>query len=373
MFSQMLDSGCSQSVLPPTSLGRVWLQAADADGGNAPKLVTKRTFLEFELKDQAPTLSRCSSDSDIKYGSGGRQYLPTSSSSSDVQLNTSKTGQGCCMEGESPFSHGSTWSPQVCASNGGQVLGNVFMAVPVFVPATKPTVSRGIMEALNVKKAALGDTVAQLSLAALKAETALVKNSSTRTARRVKKSQPTRASSTVCQLSSKDSSDSGVDSSASSEVAEQTTIMLRNLPLTYTRTMLLELLDSEGFKGRYDFLYLPSNFETSLGFGYAFVNFSCEDDAELAFQHFQGFNSWTTSSKEVCETSWSDPYQGLAANVERYRNSPVMHESVDDRHKPVVFRGGLRQAFPAPTKLIKAPKTVHRSIPLSTAARRCGA
>merc|ERR1712070_1091073 len=120
------------------------------------------------------------------------------------------------------------------------------------------------------------------------------------------------------------------------------TIMLRKLPLTYTRTMLLDLLDSE-------------------------------DDAEFARQRFQGFNQWATEDEEVCETSWSDPYQGLAANVERYRNSPVMHESVDDEHKPVVFFGGVRQAFPPPTKLIKAPKTVHRSIPLSTSTRMSGA
>lgn len=371
----MLDTGCNQSILPPKSLGRWWLQTAD--GRNAPKLVTKRTFLEFELRDKSSKLSRCSSDSDIKYGSEGQPNVPLNISSGDVQLSNSRSSQECCSEGDSSLSQSSLWSPQICAniSNGGQMMGNVFVAMPVFVPAMQPTVSCGIMEALNAKKAALGDTVAQLSLAALKAEgPALVnKHPSTRTSRRVKKSQSKSASSTVSQLSSKDSSDSGSDSGASSEVAERTTIMLRNLPLTYTRTMLLNLIDSEGFKGRYDFLYLPSNFETSLGFGYAFVNFSSEDDAELAFQHFQGFSNWTTSSEEACETSWSDPYQGLAANVERYRNSPVMHESVDDKHKPVVFRGGLRQSFPAPTKLIKAPKIVHRSIPLSTAARMCGA
>lgn len=378
LFSQMADSGCSQSVLHPTSLGKLWLQAADVDCGKAPKLVTKRTFLEFELKDKSPTLSRCSSDRDITYGSGGQPHFPRSSSSGDTQFKCCRSSQASCPEAAGSCSQGSVVNPQIGAGNGGQVYGNIFVAVPVFMPSTQPAVSSGIMHALIAKKAALSDTVAQLSLAALKAEApVLAKSRTSAHTRRVKKSQSKRPSNTPSlassHASSKDSSDSGVDSGASSEIAEQTTIMLRNLPLTYTRTMLLDLLDSEGFKGRYDFLYLPSNFETSLGFGYAFVNFSCEDDAELAFRHFRGFNTWTTPSEEVCETSWSDPYQGLAANVERYRNSPVMHESVDDRHKPVVFRGGIRQAFPAPTKLIKAPKTVHRSIPLSTAVRRSGA
>merc|ERR1712139_725567 len=39
-----------------------------------------------------------------------------------------------------------------------------------------------------------------------------------------------------------------------------TTLMLRNLPIEYDRTMLLELLDAEGFTGPYDFLYLPADF-----------------------------------------------------------------------------------------------------------------
>lgn len=286
LFSQILDTGCNQSVLPPRSLGRLWLQAADADGVNAPELVAKRTFLEFELREKSPTLSRCSSDSDIKYGGEGQPYVPQRSSFSDFQVHNSMTNQGRCPEGEETFSQGSLWNPQVCMSIGhsGQVPGNVFVAVPVFVPATKPPVPCGIMEALNAKKAALGDAVAQLSLAALKAEgpAPIKKQSSTRTARRVKKTQPKLASNTVSQVLLSENIDTGVDSSTSSEIAEQTTIMLRNLPLKYTRTMLLDLLDSEGFKGRYDFFYLPSNFETSLGFGYAFVNFSSEDDAESA-------------------------------------------------------------------------------------------
>ena len=41
-------------------------------------------------------------------------------------------------------------------------------------------------------------------------------------------------------------------------------------------------------------------------------------------------NQRATSSTErlalkVCRVTWSGPHQGLAAHVERYRNSPVMH------------------------------------------------
>lgn len=366
LFSQLSDAGCNESVLAPRSLGRLWLQAADADGIDAPKLVAKRTFLEFEFSDRSPKLSRCSSDGDIKYGGECQPDIAQCSSSNVSQVHSPMTSPVSAPEREGPFSPG-----PVCVN----AVHCGFVAVPVFVPLPKPAAPYGIMEALNAKKAALGDTVAQLSLAALKAEAPVTtkKQSSTRTARRAKKMQAKAAPNIVSQVLPTDTIDSEADSSTGSEIVEQTTIMLRKLPLTYTRKLLLDLLDSEGFKGRYDFVYLPSNFETSLGFGYAFVNFSSEDDAEFARQHFEGFNKWATESQEVCETSWSDPYQGLAANVERYRNSPVMHESIADEYKPIIFLGGVRQTFPAPTKLIKAPKNVHRSIPLSSSTRMAGA
>lgn len=41
--------------------------------------------------------------------------------------------------------------------------------------------------------------------------------------------------------------------------------------------------------------------------------------------------------------------------MERYRNSPVMHESVPDEYKPVILQNGLRVNFPEPSK---APRPV---------------
>merc|ERR1719223_2545119 len=87
------------------------------------------------------------------------------------------------------------------------------------------------------------------------------------------------------------------------DVVQKTTIMLRNLPLEFTRSIFLALLDSEGFARRYDFVYMPRNFETSGGFGYAFVNLVSEADAESARQHFQDFKSWSVQSEKRCETS----------------------------------------------------------------------
>mmetsp|Transcript_51050 Transcript_51050/g.94413 ORF Transcript_51050/g.94413 Transcript_51050/m.94413 type:complete len:625 (+) Transcript_51050:95-1969(+) len=139
-----------------------------------------------------------------------------------------------------------------------------------------------------------------------------------------------------------------------------TTLMLRNLPEEYSRDMLTELLNAEGFQNLYDFIYVPMSFRSRLSFGYAFVNLVSQEAIELCRQKFTGFTAWKVPSSKICEVSWSNMHQGLSAHIERYRNSPVMHESIPDPYKPAVFQNGVRVAFPPPTKRIRAPR-VRRS------------
>jgi hypothetical protein len=56
------------------------------------------------------------------------------------------------------------------------------------------------------------------------------------------------------------------------------------------------------------------------------------------------------------ETHWGHPLQGLDAHVQRYRNSPVMSESVPDECKPLLLQDGLRVPFPLPTKQLRTPR-----------------
>jgi len=137
---------------------------------------------------------------------------------------------------------------------------------------------------------------------------------------------------------------------------EETTVMLRNVPNAYTRMMLIELLNAQGFLSRYDFVYLPMDFRNGVNLGYAFVNLSTHQAAVEFTDKLQGFCEWSSESSKVCEVTWAHPHQGLAEHVERYRNSPVMHPSMEEDYKPMVFRGGAQITFPAPTKAIKAPK-----------------
>jgi len=136
----------------------------------------------------------------------------------------------------------------------------------------------------------------------------------------------------------------------------RTTLMFRNLPNDYTRDMFTKMLDDEGFSGQYDFIYVPIDFRSRAGFGYAFVNMISSSAALLFISHFEGFCRWSVESTKMAEITWSSPTQGLDAHVERYRSSPVMHEAVPDNFKPAMFNAGHRVAFPAPSKSIKMPR-----------------
>jgi len=136
----------------------------------------------------------------------------------------------------------------------------------------------------------------------------------------------------------------------------RTTVMLRNLPVSYTRDMLLQLLDSEGFFAQYDFVYLPIDFGTRSGFGYAFINLVDFDCAKSFWDHFHGFTAWSVPSTMVAEVTWSTTHQGMEQHVSRYRNSPVMHQTMPDECKPIVLQQGRRVDFPPPTKSLRPPR-----------------
>lgn len=137
---------------------------------------------------------------------------------------------------------------------------------------------------------------------------------------------------------------------------DATTCILRNLPETYTTASFVAHLDAEGFSGLYDFAYLPRSFETGSCFGYGFVNFACREAAERFLQCFEGFDKWFVPYQKTAVVSWSEPYQGLDEHIARYRDSPMMHHSVPDDYKPMLFRDGVRVPFPPPTRRIKAPR-----------------
>jgi hypothetical protein len=62
------------------------------------------------------------------------------------------------------------------------------------------------------------------------------------------------------------------------------------------------------------------------------------------------------STLESWTCAWST-CQGLGENVERYRNSPLMHDSVPMECKPAMYdHSGNRIMFPRPIKAISKPR-----------------
>lgn len=137
---------------------------------------------------------------------------------------------------------------------------------------------------------------------------------------------------------------------------DRTTVMMKNIPNKYTQDSVMDLIHRRGFKASYDFLYLPIDFRSKSNMGYAFINFSTPEDAQRFVTSFTGFQDWQFNSVKVCEVTWSRPYQGLAAHIDRYRNSPTMHTSIPAEFKPAIFFAGQRLPFPPPTRPISSPK-----------------
>ena len=143
----------------------------------------------------------------------------------------------------------------------------------------------------------------------------------------------------------------------------RTTLMIQNVPAQCTSTMMVEMLDSAGLSGKYDFVYAPTDFRTYTAFGYAFVNFTTNKNAVQAMDVLGGLICPTWSEQKVAfEVNWCEAHQGLKVHVNKYQNSPVMHPSVLEEYKPLIFKNGLRQPFPLPTKAIKEPR-LRRSNP----------
>merc|ERR1711959_790822 len=116
------------------------------------------------------------------------------------------------------------------------------------------------------------------------------------------------------------------------ELDGRTTVMLRGLDSSMDRDELLRVLNASRFRGCFDFLYVPCDFNTRQPQGFGFVNFTNNMDARR-------FQLQPPASLGVdAQTLWSDKEQGLAENVGRYRNSPIMHPSLPEHFRPSLVR-----------------------------------
>jgi len=120
------------------------------------------------------------------------------------------------------------------------------------------------------------------------------------------------------------------------------TVMMRNLPNKYSQQMLLEEINSSGFQGTYDFLYLPIDTETNANKGYAFINFIDPGFAWMFKTSFEGrkmnrFNS--TKHVSVVPAT----LQGFEANHAHYSKARVSRG--DPSARPLFLREPERSPY----------------------------
>jgi len=124
------------------------------------------------------------------------------------------------------------------------------------------------------------------------------------------------------------------------ETSHFTTVMLRNIPNRCTRKMLIERLD-DGFRGTFDFVYMPIDFSKHCNMGYAFINFKEPHTCRMFIMAFHGVKSkvclLSCNSAKVCEVTYAR-LQGLKENVYSLQNSLVMDQLVHHKEwQPVLF------------------------------------
>eukprot|EP00929_Paragymnodinium_shiwhaense_P078280 TRINITY_DN40554_c0_g1_i3.p1 TRINITY_DN40554_c0_g1~~TRINITY_DN40554_c0_g1_i3.p1 ORF type:complete len:229 (-),score=40.95 TRINITY_DN40554_c0_g1_i3:456-1142(-) len=96
--------------------------------------------------------------------------------------------------------------------------------------------------------------------------------------------------------------------------SDTTTVMLRQMPYSYSQEMLLEEVIHSGFAGEFDFLYVPQgNRGRPGGRGYGFINFVTPSAARRCRDYFQGRQFPSMSRKVVVVVAAA--LQGYEANV----------------------------------------------------------
>lgn len=124
-----------------------------------------------------------------------------------------------------------------------------------------------------------------------------------------------------------------------------TTLMVRNIPNKYSQRMVLGVIHKYGFKGTFDFLYVPSDFATRVNVGYCFVNFIspkyAQDFARVFHRmHLNGFKS-----KKLVQISLGTT-QGFDANIKKFEDSTLCSEFVAPEFHPLIFNTKTGEEIP---------------------------
>lgn len=107
---------------------------------------------------------------------------------------------------------------------------------------------------------------------------------------------------------------------------EITTLMIRGIPCSFSQDALMRTIDNAGFKGKYDFFYLPRAGSNGTNLGYAFINFVDATVADQCMTTFNGSPLDESRSSKVCTIAHAD-IQGLTNLRQHFRKTAVSRGS----------------------------------------------
>jgi len=122
-----------------------------------------------------------------------------------------------------------------------------------------------------------------------------------------------------------------------------TTVMVRNLPPTVTQSQFCEELEKSGFKGKYDYIYMPSHFQSNQSQGHAFVNFLDPEFVASFVDKWHGTRRLNaTHSINICKAA----VQGVK-ECARLWSHPRLSRIRNPEKRPVLFLGSGESTQPA--------------------------
>jgi len=145
---------------------------------------------------------------------------------------------------------------------------------------------------------------------------------------------------------------------------EFTTLMIRNLPHDLTQMDLIAELDENGFEQAYDFLYMPSNFCSGRGKGYAFINFTQQAAArQFVAEWHKGVRFGAGRDRGGLSIS-AAAVQGREANIKKW-DVPRMRRVKNPNFRPLIAvtnaDGG--PSMLVPTSLVDTEMALSAEVP----------
>lgn len=153
-----------------------------------------------------------------------------------------------------------------------------------------------------------------------------------------------------------------------------TTVMLRYVPFKYTQRKLLREVNSLGFMGQYDFLYLPMDPRSHANRGFAFLNMISTEAADKFYQQFHGQYLRHFSADKPLAVLPAD-LQGFEENALQYAATGTHRGRRTGHTKPIFFRplpAHIAAQIDGNKVVLSAPPAVQRSAPLVTNDRLPG-